>query len=295
MPGRPPLPEAIRAARTERGLSLRELAARIAVSPATLSAIENGRTGVSVDRLVELADALEVPTELLLGGAASTERPAAPARRMRTSRTKPTGTPTTTAHSAADWREFPALELDPVLAAAIEAFVETGYHGATMRALAARAGVSAPGVYHHYRDKQELLVRALDLTMDEIHWRVRAALAEGDTTVARVGLAVEALALYHTHRRELAFIGASEMRSLEPPNRDRIRASRNAVQHLLDAEIGLGVAAGDFTTAHPRDAGKAIVTMCTSLPQWFRIGGPSTPEQIAAEYAKFALTLLGMR
>ncbi|MFD4183721.1 TetR/AcrR family transcriptional regulator, partial [Rhodococcus sp. NPDC058514] len=132
-----------------------------------------------------------------------------------------------------EWRAFPALRIDPVLAAAIDSFVETGYHGATMRSLAGRAGMSVPGVYHHYRDKQELLVRALDLTMDELHWRVRAARDEGATAIARVALIVEALALFHTHRRELAFIGASEMRSLEPANRARISASRNQVQYLL--------------------------------------------------------------
>jgi hypothetical protein len=32
--------------------------------------------------------------------------------------------------------------------------------------------------------------------------------------------------------------------------------------------------------------------MCTSLPQWFHLGGPTSPEQIAAEYARFALGLL---
>ncbi|WP_280506430.1 helix-turn-helix domain-containing protein, partial [Nocardia farcinica] len=57
MDDRPTLPphEAIRAARRAAGLSLRELARRIEVSPATLSAVENGRTGLSVARLARLA------------------------------------------------------------------------------------------------------------------------------------------------------------------------------------------------------------------------------------------------
>ncbi|WP_280510543.1 helix-turn-helix domain-containing protein, partial [Nocardia farcinica] len=58
MDDRPTLPphEAIRAARRAAGLSLRELARRIEVSPATLSAVENGRTGLSVARLARLAE-----------------------------------------------------------------------------------------------------------------------------------------------------------------------------------------------------------------------------------------------
>ncbi|MFC7449031.1 TetR family transcriptional regulator [Rhodococcus daqingensis] len=289
------LPAAIRRARRSAGLTLRELARLLEVSPATVSAIENGKTGISVGRLHAVAEALGTTTAQLMGepGPTSARGTSAADRRVRTSRRESPGTATTAAHSTGDWRVFPALNIDPVLGAAIDSFVETGYHGATMRSIAARAGMSVPGVYHHYRDKQELLVRALDLTMDELHWRVRAARDEGAHGIERVGLIVEALALYHTHRRELAFIGASEMRSLEPANRARITDSRNQIQYLLDAEIDAAIAEGSLTTRYARDAGRAISTMCTSLPQWFRIDGPSSPEQIAAEYAGFALDLLG--
>ncbi|WP_240505330.1 TetR/AcrR family transcriptional regulator [Nocardia mangyaensis] len=182
-----------------------------------------------------------------------------------------------------------------MLAAAIESFVETGYHGATMRSIAQRAGMSVPGVYHHYRDKHDLLVRALDLTMDERRWRVGAARREASTGRDRVTRVVEALALFHTHRRELAFIGTSEMRSLNPGNRQRITASRNEIQHILDEDIDAALAEDNCTAEYARAAGRAIATMCTALPQWFRLDGPATPEQIATAYAEFALGLLGVR
>ncbi|WP_227981421.1 TetR family transcriptional regulator [Nocardia spumae] len=271
-------------ARKAAGLSLRETARRIGVSPATLSAVENGRTGVSVPRLRALAAELGTTVPWLIG-----EPP-----RERPPRSRPTSEGGLRQLPAADWREFPPLSLDPVLAAAIESFVETGYHGATMRSIADRAGMSVPGVYHHYHDKQELLVRALDLTMDELHRRVRAAGAQGTTAMLRLIHTVEALALYHTHRRELAFIGASEMRSLTSANRQRIAASRNELQYLLDDVIAaaLGEAGLPHDGAHV--AGRAIATMCTALPQWFRLDGPLSPEQIATQYADFAVGLLGL-
>ncbi|MFH5207670.1 TetR family transcriptional regulator [Antrihabitans sp. NCIMB 15449] len=271
--------EMVRAARTEAGLSVREVARRVGVSAATISAIENGRTGVSVDRLRALADALGTDATLLLNP---------PMRRARVSRPGPLETPP----AQGDWRVFPELTIDPVLAAAVACFVETGYHGATMRGLAERAGMSVPGVYHHYRDKQDLLIRLFDITMDELHWRVTAARDEGETSVERIAAIVEALALYHTHRRDLAFIGASEMRSLVGADRIRITVSRNAIQYVLDEQIDAAVAEGQLRTAHARNAGRAVATMCTSLCQWFRMDGPSSPEEIAAEYANFALDLL---
>ena len=265
---------AIRQARSQRQLGLRELAARLGVSAATLSAIENGKTGLSVSRLQAIAAALQVPASDLIEAG------------------EPTGyRPVPSKPAPRSWRDFAPLPIDPVLAAAIQAFVATGYHGASMRAIARRANLSVPGVYHHYRSKQELLVAILDVTMSDLIWRVEQARDQSDDAIERVGLVVEALALFHVRRSDLAFVGASEMRSLEPANYRRIARARDRVQELLDEEVAraIGPAGGPSV----RDAGKAIATMCTSLPQWFRPGGPTTEEQVAVEYAQFALRILG--
>lgn len=276
---------AIRAARRARGLTVRELAQRLRVSAATVSALENGKTGISVTRLQACAQALGVtPAQLLVG----TVPPPDTARGVDTAGLSP-----------ADWRTFPPLTLDSVLRAAIDAFVDTGYHGSTMRDLAARAGMSVPGIYHHYPDKQALLVAILDLTMTELHWRVEAARTGASTGIEELRRIVEALALFHTHRQKLAFIGASEMRSLTAANRQRIADSRNRLQHILDAAIDRASRDGDIegiagsTVEDRRIAGRAIATMCTSLPQWFNAEGPATPEHTARAYAEFAIALLG--
>lgn len=255
------------------------------MSPGTLSAVENGKTGVSVERLRRVAAALDVPAAALLD-----EVPSEPARSSRAA-TVPTGP----AGERGSWRDFAPMPIDTVLAAAIRAFVLTGYHGASMRSIAGLAGMSVPGVYHHYASKQDLLVRVLDLTMADLIWRVEQARDEGSDPIERVSLVVEALALFHARRNDLAFIGASEMRSLEPEAYRRIARLRTEVQALLDQQISEAISEGGLSVTHPDDAGKAIATMCTSLAQWFHPDGPTTPEQIAKEYAQFALRLLGFR
>lgn len=193
-----------------------------------------------------------------------------------------------------DWRRYDPLVLDPVLRAALDAFVEVGYHGSTVRDIAARSGLSKPGTYHYYPRKQKLLVAILDMTMADLLERSRAACEEGGRDpVRRFALLVECLALFHTYRSDLGFIGASEMRSLEPPNRDRIAALRTEQQRMLDVEVEAATVAGRFTTPFPHEASRAVATMCTGLAQWYKPRGALTPEETAAQYVRFALDLMG--
>jgi len=271
---------AIRDQRKTSSMSLRELAKEIGVSPGTVSAIENGRTRVSVERLQEIARALGVTIHTLVPDGADIRPPAGAADVVQ---------PGATRH----WREFAELPIDDVLAAAIRSFLETGYHGATIRSIARRANMSVPGVYHHYASKHALLVRILEITMSDLIWRLEQARDESDDPISRVAFVVEALALYHARRNDLAFIGASEMRSLDDTAYRRIAAKRDDVQQLLDHEIRQAV---DELGLAPIDVGltgKAISAMCVGLAQWLRPEGPVTPETVAAKYAALALRMLG--
>lgn len=276
----------VRAARMAKGISLRGLARSLQVSPATLSQIENGRTKLSVSRLSGIADALELTVAQILDMAARSDSPQSaspgPAPGMRA----PAGPGMT------HWRSYGPLDFDPVLRAALDEFLEIGYHGATVRGIAARCGLSVSGIYHYYTSKQQMLVTVLDLTMTELLTRARAAQAEGRDSVERFSLLIEHLALFHTHRRELGFVGASEMRSLQPANRARIADLRIVQQRMVDREVEDAVRQGRFRTDHPHDAARAVVTMCTALPTWWRPDGPLTAEQIAERYVDFSLDLM---
>lgn len=255
----------LRAARRAAGMTLREIAGALEVSAGTWSAVENGRTKIDGTRLGKAADLLGIDPSLLRDAPL-------PGR--------------------GSWRDFPPLRLEPPLAGALEAFVELGYHGATIRDIAQRAGLSVPGVYHHWPTKQDLLVALLDLTMHDLLARARVARAEVDGPVDRFTRLVECLALFHTHRRELGFIGASEMRSLEESSRLRIAASRQEMQHMVDDEVVEGCRRGVMRTPMPKEAARAVVTMCTALPQWWSPSGPSSPETVARQYVEFALDVV---
>ncbi|MFB9315797.1 TetR family transcriptional regulator [Nocardioides plantarum] len=279
---------AIRARRQEVGLSLRALAGRLGVSPATLSAVENGRTPLTVTRLHRIAELLDTTAPDLLSGPAGSSGSAAipqvPASRGAT----PEG-------RRGAWRDFSTISIDPVLEAAARVFVRQGFHATSMREVATEAHLSVAGVYHHHPSKERLLVSLLDLTLAEIGWRVEAARVEGRDPVDSFARMVESLALFHAVRADLAFIGASEMRALGPQERTRITGLRDGVQHALDTQAAACLDVGAFEVDDARTTLRAIATMCTSLPSWFRPEGPLDAASVARAYAQYALTLMGHR
>lgn len=278
----------VREHRRHRGMTVRDLARAVGVSAGTVSAIENGKTGVSTERAIQLADVLGVRVERLVDD--QTE-PVVDARWS----VRAVATEEGRGHHAGPWRTYEPLVMDPALRGALASFLEFGYHGSTMRGIAERAGLSVAGLYHYYASKQQMLVTILDGTMAELAWRTEAALADGVDPAQRFANLVECQALHHTYRREVAFIGASEMRSLASGARHRIAAIRSEEQHKLDREVIDGCRAGIFGTSEPQAAARAIVTMCTALVQWYRPNGPTTPEDVASQYVRFALDLVQCR
>lgn len=267
----------LRAARKRAGLTLSELAREVGLSPATLSRAETGQGQLTPERLRLCAVAMGVELESLPSMATE----GAP---LSNGGGKDAVTGLYVPGVPGGWRHYEPLTLTPALQAALESFLQYGYHGSSVREVAALAELSVPGLYHHYSSKHDLLVAIMDLTMDDFVARCVAARDEGATPVERFTFLVECFALFHSHRHELAFIGASEMRSLQGADRARIVGMRNACQQMIDEEVRALVADGGARTTLGDDAARAVVTMLVGIANWYRRGGALTPEEIARRY-----------
>lgn len=262
----------VRAARTAAGLTLEQVSSRIGVSPATLSLIERNKVSVTVERLTGISEVFGVALDdLMSGSAASADAEAtAPGGREET--------------------------MPKVLGAAIDCFTTWGYHGTSMRQIAHAADVSVAGVYHYYESKQQMLVAILDSTMGKLIARLeekREEIADRPPE-ERFRILVETLAYDHATKQRTAFIGASEMRSIEEPDRTRIAGMRSAVQYMIDAEARAAAEAGAFAVPNVEFSCRLVVTMCTALAQWYDPTGPVGPDAAAASVADSAVAMLSL-
>jgi AcrR family transcriptional regulator len=83
----------------------------------------------------------------------------------------------------------PAPSRQLILAAAAELFVEEGYAGASVRKIAARMGLLAGSVYHHYPAKEDLFIAVQKEGFRQIIERVQAAIRASDEPWERLVLA----------------------------------------------------------------------------------------------------------
>ena len=181
-----------------------------------------------------------------------------------------------------------------MLESALSAFAEQGYHGTSIRDIAGGAGLSVPGVYHHYRSKQEILLALMVSVMDELLSRSRAALASvSDRPEDRFDVLVESLLRFHMFRRSQAFVASSEIRSLDAENRDRYVRLRDEQQQMITDIVSAGCVSGDFATAYPEDAARAVATLCVGVASWYRDDGPLQPDQLVRRHLGLARALVG--
>ena len=185
---------------------------------------------------------------------------------------------------------------EQILDAALEAFAEKGYHGATIREIAARSGVSVAGLYHHFPSKQRLLEHLMADTMDRLIAVTEATVREAaDNPRARLEAAVAAHVRFHIDYQRESFVGNTELRSLEDECRAEVVRKRDHQREIFRRAVLDGVRQGVFTVGLPEEAGRAIVTMCTAVATWYRAHGPLDAEEIVRRYRQLALLVVGYR
>ncbi len=117
-----------------------------------------------------------------------------------------------------------------IMRAAVEVIAEDGFEGASIRDMAARAGVSVAALYHHFPSKLGLLREFLDEAYAVTLARIERRLDGVEGAVARLENVVGTLVWTHLHdefARRASVVASREYTRLDPPDR---AADRGAAQ-----------------------------------------------------------------
>lgn len=178
--------------------------------------------------------------------------------------------------------------------AALTLFAKRGYHGTSMRDIAASLQLQAASLYNHISTKQEILRDVMARTMTSLMTVVRSALADTDDTVEQLRRATEAHVRFHARNPREVRVGNYEIPALDEPHRSTITALRRAYSQTFVALIERGVKEGVFETSSPLLSAYAILQMGIGVAMWYRPNGPLSEDDIVVEYGRLGLSVAGV-
>jgi AcrR family transcriptional regulator len=176
--------------------------------------------------------------------------------------------------------------------AALTLFAERGYHGTSMKDIAASLKLQAPSLYNHISTKQEILRDVMAETMTALIKIVRSAMESTTDTAQQLRRATEAHVRFHArHPREVR-VGNYEIPALEQPHRGIITGLRAEYSKMFVDLITRGVEEGVFETRSPTLSAYAILQMGIGVSMWYRAGGPLSEDEIVFQYGDMAIGIV---
>jgi AcrR family transcriptional regulator len=179
-----------------------------------------------------------------------------------------------------------------IVALASRMFRERGYHAVGMRAIAEAADMQAASLYHHFRNKEELLLEAIfvvdrDLVVDQLP--ILDGAGDHRERLARL---VRGHVLHVGANRDAWWVAGRELRALSPEKLDAVQVYRRRYQHAIADFLAAGVAAGEFACPDPRLTALAVLDMLNGLNGWFTPRGRLGISELADRYAELAVRLV---
>jgi AcrR family transcriptional regulator len=182
-----------------------------------------------------------------------------------------------------------------VLDAALTLFAERGYHGTSLKDVSTALGIRTPSLYNHMESKNSLLRMIVTGTLNQVVAEFDDALAGVDGPKNRLWAATNVYALFHaTHPRQTIVVNQDTVH-LEEPDLSAAQAIRREHERQFRQLIIDGKESGQFSVESPKLASFGIREMCVSIARWFRAGGEFTAEDVARQYADYALRIVGAK
>ena len=213
---------------------------------------------------------------------------------MATRRTRKRRPAATDQHNAELWEHIEPESSRLLLLSALDAFLARGFHAATTREIAERAGMSPAAVYVHWKAKHDLLFEISRIGHRAVLDAVEQALEEAsDDPVERVHAFVSAFASWHADNHALARVIQYEFKKLPRGQFREIVRIRDRFEELMRGELERGAAAGVFDVPDPEGTTLAVLSLCIDLARWYEPGPEhNSAEAVGELYAGLVLRML---
>lgn len=189
--------------------------------------------------------------------------------------------------------EMRALKVDHILRVASQLFVERGFVGTTMDAIAEQLDMSKPFIYQFFKTKHAILVALYDRELRSSLQVLSDASTQSGSAQEQLTRFVRLAVSKNVTNQALTNMLALEEKQLPDKKMVEIRALESRFNGRLKEIVIAGVASAEFQVNNPSLAARAIMGMLLGVKRWYRASGELTADEIAEQFCEFALRTVG--
>lgn len=189
--------------------------------------------------------------------------------------------------------ELRALKVDRILQVAAKLFIERGFVGTTMEAIADQMSMTKPFIYQFFPNKHALLAAICDRELRDSLSMLNAPLTDDGPPEQRLVNFVRIATLRNIENRGLWSLMSVEEKHLPKEMLSDIRALEMQFHKRLTAIIEAGAKSGAFVAAHPELASRAVMGMTQWVRRWYKGTADTSPQDVADELCVLSLRMLG--
>jgi AcrR family transcriptional regulator len=170
-----------------------------------------------------------------------------------------------------------------ILNVSTEMFVERGYQSVSMREIAEACGLSKPGLYYYFTNKQDLFLAILDSQLEVLSQLIASIQAQAETAREKIRTFIVSVLTESTHQSALIRLGTHEMTNLDDGIRKEFyQRYQDKFLSPLAGMIRTGIDSGEIRSIEPDQGVWALLGLV--FPYLNRIGPSKDQVQATAAF-----------
>lgn len=182
-----------------------------------------------------------------------------------------------------------------ILRSAAAAFAEFGYGGASLRNIGKDAGVTAAALYHHFSNKEDLLLSIVVDAADAMSGLLLSQLSKQGDPAQRLGAMIQSHMLFILEHRAEATVVLEQAHLLSEMSSAVVREKQLAILALYRGCIEEAFQSRGRGRAEANIAAFNVLSIINGLPRWYRDGHKLSRQDALDTAVNFALDGLRLR